>query len=124
MMDLQRDPTKFAMAKEKDKNNAIEKHISAPLRKLWQNYKTDAMTFERTRPVRSTIPRIDGLPNHTKQLLQCDQCSICQAHRIMIKVRWRGETLEPIRESSSTNCLRDTSQFVDAIRDVNTKSQK
>ena len=62
------DETKFRkMPNEKDRIPTIEKYLSKVLSRIKQNGFIDSTTFERVRPIGTSIPRLYGLPKVHKQ---------------------------------------------------------
>ena len=119
------DETKFhKMENEKDKTVQIEKALSRLLRELKEQNAIDQITFERIRPIGTTIPRLYGLPKvHKANVPLRPILDMCNSPYHTV-AKWLANTLEPIRHKIVKYSLKDTFEFVksmDSLNSIHTK---
>ncbi|KAA3678154.1 uncharacterized protein DEA37_0006302 [Paragonimus westermani] len=118
------DQTKFRkMENEKDKTPQIEKAISKSLRCLKQRGIIDSTTFERIRPIGTTIPRLYGLPKIHKIGVPLRPILDMWNSPYHPLAKWLSQILDPVRRKLSTHSLRDSYDLVNAIKDANLTGQ-
>ena len=120
MLEILKDATKFELKpKENDKTPAIEKAISKQLKDLKLRGIIDSSTFERLKPMGSTIPRLYGLPKVHKLGVPLrpilDMCN--SPYHAMAK--WLARLIEPIRSEIAKYTVADTFEFVDTTSNLN-----
>ena len=124
-IDTMNDETKFhKMENEKDKTVQIEKALSRLLREVKEQNAIDQITFERIRPIGTTIPRLYGLPKVHKANVPLRPILDMYNSPYHTVAKWLANTLEPMRHKIVKYSLKDIFEFVksmDSLKSIHTK---
>ena len=119
------DTTKFKkMDTEKDKTVQIEKSLSRLIRQLKQKQLIDSTEFEQIRPTGTSIPRLYGLPKVHKEGLPLRPILDMSNSPYHALAKWLARKLEPVRRHICKHSLQDTFDFIEKIKDINTRGKK
>ena len=119
------DTTKFKkMDMEKDKTAQIEKSLTRLIRQLKQKQLIDSSDFDRIRPTGTTFPRLYGLPKIHKEGVPLRPILDMSNSPYHALAKWLARKLEPIRRRICKYSLQDTFDFIENIKDLNTRGQQ
>ncbi|BHF79088.1 hypothetical protein SprV_0602220500 [Sparganum proliferum] len=118
------DRTKFSKSeKDRDRTETIEKQLTNVLKDLHKEGVLSDKEFEGLKPVGTTIPRMYGLPKIHKPGLPLRPILDMRNSPYHTIAKWLVEKLKPLQSCLYPRSLKDTFEFVEAIKNINVDGQ-
>ena len=119
------DASKFQLINgSKDLTESVEKQLAMRLKDLKDQLHISSKEFFQLKPTGSRIPRLYGLPKIHKQGVPLRPILDMVGSPYHELAKWLAEKLKPLRECLTSNCVRDTFDFVDRIKSSNVKDKR
>ncbi|BHF66006.1 hypothetical protein SprV_0200902000 [Sparganum proliferum] len=119
------DRTKFSKSeKDRDRTEAVEGQLTAVLKVLHKEGHLSDKEYERLRPVGTAIPRMYGLPKIHKHGLPLRPIMDMRNSPYHTIAKWLVEKLKPLQSHLYPLSLKDSFEFVDAIKNINVAGRR